>query len=54
MIEELEEARTVVGPGVRVLMCATLLCFLLVFVVVAVIVLLVIKPDYIWEIKAEE
>lgn len=54
MNEELEEARIVVGPGVKVLIRVVLLCFLLVFVVVVVIVLLVIKPDHIWEIKAEK
>lgn len=52
--EELEEERIVVGPGVKVLIRAILFCSLLVFVVVAVIVLLVIKPDYVWQIKAED
>ena len=52
--EELEEERIVVGPGVKVLIRAILICSLLVFVVVAVIVLLVIKPDYVWQIKAED
>ena len=52
--EELEEERVVVGPGIKVLIRAILFCSLLVFVVVAVIVLLVIKPDYVWQIKAED